>query len=89
MCRRIPQSRKPRTSYGTIHGRYYFWPCIRPRNLRLHIYYDLALAFWIDVIVIGLAWPFLLCMLETYALVILKRRAQKLRKETGDDSIVS
>lgn len=43
MCRRIPQSQKPRTSYGTIHRRYYFWPCIGSRNFRLHIYCDLAL----------------------------------------------
>lgn len=43
MCRRMPQSRKPRTSYGTIHGRYYFWPCIGSRNFRLHIYCNLGL----------------------------------------------
>ncbi|OCL12877.1 MFS general substrate transporter [Glonium stellatum] len=46
-------------------------------------------AFWIGVIVAGLAWPFLLSMPETYAPIILKRRAQKLRKETGDNSIVA
>ena len=44
-------------------------------------------SFWTGVIVAGLAWSFLLFMPETYALVILKQRAQKLRKETGEAPI--
>jgi len=49
----------------------------------------LAATIFGPVLVAGLAWPFLLFMPETYAPVILKRRAQKLRKETGDASIVA
>jgi MFS family permease len=46
-------------------------------------------SFWIGVIVTGLAWSFLIFMLEIYAPIILKRRTQKLRKETGDASIMA
>ena len=45
--------------------------------------------FWAGVTMAGLPCPFLLFMPETYAPVILKRRAQKLRKETGDASIMA
>lgn len=46
-------------------------------------------AFWILCILAGATWPVLLLMPETYAPVILKRRAVQLRKETGDDSIIA
>jgi hypothetical protein len=46
-------------------------------------------SFWTGVTIAGLPWPFLLFMLETYAPVILKWRAQKPRKETGDASIMA
>ncbi|KAF2204912.1 MFS general substrate transporter [Delitschia confertaspora ATCC 74209] len=46
-------------------------------------------AFWIGAIISGATWPILLLMPETYAPVILKARAQKLRKETGDESIIA
>ncbi|KAF2119923.1 major facilitator superfamily domain-containing protein [Lophiotrema nucula] len=46
-------------------------------------------AFWIGVIIAGANWPLLICFPETYAPIILKKRARQLRKETGDDSIVA
>ena len=46
-------------------------------------------SFWTGVTIAGLPWPFLLFMPETYAPVILKRRAQNPRKETGDASIMA
>ncbi|KAJ5780041.1 Major facilitator superfamily domain general substrate transporter [Penicillium paradoxum] len=45
--------------------------------------------FWIGLILSGASLPLVIFMPETYAPVILKRRAQKLRKETGNSSIVS
>ncbi|KAJ5736403.1 uncharacterized protein N7483_001528 [Penicillium malachiteum] len=45
--------------------------------------------FWIGLICSGASFPLVIFMPETYAPVILKRRAQKLRKETGNSSIVS
>ncbi|KAF2740776.1 MFS general substrate transporter [Polyplosphaeria fusca] len=45
--------------------------------------------FWVGVILAGATWPLLIFFPETFAPVILKRRAQKLRKETGDMSIVA
>jgi MFS family permease len=48
-----------------------------------------AWAFWIGAIIAGATWPLLLIFPETYAPVILKRQAQRLRKETGDMSIVA
>ncbi|KAH7128336.1 major facilitator superfamily domain-containing protein [Dendryphion nanum] len=46
-------------------------------------------AFWIGAIIAGATWPFLIIFPETYAPVILKHRAKRLRKETGDMSIVA
>lgn len=46
-------------------------------------------AFWIGAIIAGATWPLLIIFPETYAPVILKHRARKLRKETGDMSIVA
>ncbi|CAG8922792.1 unnamed protein product [Penicillium salamii] len=45
--------------------------------------------FWIGLILAGASLPLVIFMPETYAPVILKRRAQKLRKDTGNSSIVS
>lgn len=46
-------------------------------------------AFWIGAIFAGASWPLFFFFPETYGPTILKRRAQKLRKETGDTSIVA
>ncbi|ORY13827.1 major facilitator superfamily domain-containing protein [Clohesyomyces aquaticus] len=45
--------------------------------------------FWAGAIFAGASWPVVLCFPETYAPIILKHRAQRLRKETGDMSIVA
>ncbi|KAF2265147.1 MFS general substrate transporter [Lojkania enalia] len=45
--------------------------------------------FWIGAIIAGATWPLLIFFPETYAPVILKYRARRLRKETGDDSIIA
>ncbi|KAJ5188024.1 Major facilitator superfamily domain general substrate transporter [Penicillium cf. griseofulvum] len=45
--------------------------------------------FWIGLILSGASLPLVIFMPETYAPVILKRRAHKLRKDTGNSSIVS
>jgi MFS family permease len=46
-------------------------------------------AFWIGAIIAGATWPLLLAFPETYAPIILKQQAKRLRKETGDMSIVA
>ncbi|KAF2274613.1 MFS general substrate transporter [Westerdykella ornata] len=46
-------------------------------------------AFWIGAIIAGATWPLLIAFPETYAPIILKHQAQRLRKETGDMSIVA
>lgn len=45
--------------------------------------------FWVELIFAGVTWPFLLAMPETFGPVLLRRKAAKLRKETGDQSIVA
>lgn len=45
--------------------------------------------FWIGLICSGATLPLIIFMPETYGPVILKRRAKKLRKDTGNSSIVS
>ncbi|OQD82314.1 hypothetical protein PENANT_c022G09530 [Penicillium antarcticum] len=45
--------------------------------------------FWIGLICSGATFPLVIFMPETYGPVILKRRAKKLRKDTGNSSIVS
>ncbi|KAK2747777.1 hypothetical protein FQN57_001807 [Myotisia sp. PD_48] len=45
--------------------------------------------FWVGLILAGATIPLVVFMPETYAPVLLQRRARKLRKETGDSSIVS
>jgi MFS family permease len=46
-------------------------------------------AFWIGAIFAGATWPLFWFLPETYGPTVLKRRAQRLRKETGDESIVA
>ncbi|EMD94743.1 hypothetical protein COCC4DRAFT_74924 [Bipolaris maydis ATCC 48331] len=46
-------------------------------------------AFWVGAIFAGATWPIFYFFDETYGPTILKRRAQRLRKETGDESIVA
>lgn len=41
-------------------------------------------AYWVMLILAGVTWPFLLLMPETYAPVVLKRKAHKLRKQGSD-----
>jgi len=48
-----------------------------------------AWAFWIGAIIAGATWPLLIAFPETYAPVILKHHAQRLRKETGDMTIAA
>jgi MFS family permease len=43
--------------------------------------------FWIGLIVAGCSWPFLLFIPETYGPIILRNRARRLRKTTGDKNI--
>jgi MFS family permease len=45
--------------------------------------------FWVGAILAGVTWPLFIFLPETYGPVILKHRAQKLRKETGDESIIA
>ena len=45
--------------------------------------------YWVELIVAGVTWPFLLMMPETFGPVLLRRKAKKLRKETGDQNIVA
>ncbi|KAH7406976.1 major facilitator superfamily domain-containing protein [Phaeosphaeria sp. MPI-PUGE-AT-0046c] len=46
-------------------------------------------AFWVGSIFAGATWPLFYFFPETYGPTILKRRAKRLRKETGDQSIVA
>ena len=46
-------------------------------------------AYWVGLIIAGATWPLLLLMPETFGPVILKKKAAKLRKETGDENIVA
>lgn len=46
-------------------------------------------SYWVLLIISGTTWPFLLCMPETYAPVILQRKAKRLRKETGKTNILA
>lgn len=45
--------------------------------------------FWLALIVAGVTWPFLLACPETYGPVILKHRAQRLRKQNNGGSTAS
>ncbi|KAK2827825.1 hypothetical protein FQN49_007306 [Arthroderma sp. PD_2] len=46
-------------------------------------------SFWVGLIFAGLTSPLVILTPETYAPILLQRRARKLRKETGDDKIVA
>lgn len=50
---------------------------------------DWSWTFWIGVIIAGASTPLLIFFPETYAPIILKHQAKRLRKETGDMSIVA
>ena len=45
--------------------------------------------YWVELMFAGATWPFLLLMPETYGPVLLRRKAKKLRKETGNANIVA
>ncbi|KAH7066907.1 major facilitator superfamily domain-containing protein [Paraphoma chrysanthemicola] len=45
--------------------------------------------FWVTAIFAGATWPLFIFFPETYGPAILKHRAQRLRKETGDTTIVA
>ncbi|KAK6205390.1 multidrug resistance protein 3 [Scheffersomyces amazonensis] len=47
------------------------------------------LIIWVNMAFAGVMWLIVASIPETYAPVILKRRAQKLRKETGNDKIMT
>lgn len=49
--------------------------------------YDLMV--WVNMAFAGVMWILISLMPETYAPVILKKRAKKLRKETGNDNIMT
>ncbi|KUL85570.1 hypothetical protein ZTR_08051 [Talaromyces verruculosus] len=46
-------------------------------------------SFWLGLIIAGASFPLVIFYPETYGPVLLKRRARKLRKETGNKSIVA
>ncbi|KAF2997916.1 hypothetical protein E8E13_004912 [Curvularia kusanoi] len=48
-----------------------------------------AWGFWVGAILAGATWPLFFFLPETYGPVILKHRAQRLRRETGDESIIA
>lgn len=43
--------------------------------------------FWLQLIIAGVTWPFLLALPETYGPVVLKRKAQKIRKTEGKANV--
>ncbi|EME86325.1 uncharacterized protein MYCFIDRAFT_45250 [Pseudocercospora fijiensis CIRAD86] len=45
--------------------------------------------FWIGAIIAGVTWPFVIFMPETYGPILLKRKAERLRQETGKENIVA
>ncbi|ORY35073.1 putative membrane transport protein [Naematelia encephala] len=45
--------------------------------------------YWVNMISAGVVWAFSLTIPETFAPILLKKRAQKLRAETGDNSFVT
>ncbi|KAJ5131443.1 Major facilitator superfamily domain general substrate transporter [Penicillium bovifimosum] len=66
-----------------------FGPIIGPWVSGFVAVVDWRWCFWIGLILSGASLPLVIFMPETYAPVILKRRAHKLRKDTGNTSIVS
>ena len=51
--------------------------------------HNLALLFWVNLAFAGLMLILMAAVPETYAPIILKRRAARLRKETGDPNIMT
>lgn len=47
------------------------------------------LMVWVNMAFAGVMWILMACIPETYAPVILKKRAKRLRKETGNDKIMT
>lgn len=45
--------------------------------------------YWCALIIAGATFPFVLCLPETYGPILLKRKAKKLRVETGKSNIVA
>lgn len=45
--------------------------------------------YWVELIFAGATWPLLLCMPETYGPTILRSKAKKLRKKTGNPNITT
>ena len=45
--------------------------------------------FWSGLIIAGATWPFAIFLPETYGPVLLKRKAQQMRKETGSSDIAA
>lgn len=45
--------------------------------------------YWVALIIAGATWPFLIFLPETYGPLLLRRRAEKLRKQTGNEKIVA
>ena len=45
--------------------------------------------YWVGLLFAGATWPFLLWMPETYLPVLLARKAAKIRKDTGNSSIIA
>ncbi|KAJ5551924.1 Major facilitator superfamily domain general substrate transporter [Penicillium sp. DV-2018c] len=66
-----------------------FGPIIGPWVSGFVAVVDWRWCFWIGLILSGASLPLVIFLPETYAPVILKRRARKLRKDTGNSSIVS
>lgn len=46
-------------------------------------------AYWVQLILAGVSWPFWLLVPETYGPTLLYQRAKRLRRQTGDSSIIA
>lgn len=46
-------------------------------------------SYWVALIIAGSTWPLLLFLPETYGPILLRKKARRMRKETGDPSIVA
>lgn len=66
-------------------------PVIGPLVAGFITVYDgsLSLVFWVNFAFAGVMWIVGSCIPETYAPVILKKRAKRLRKETGNEKIMT
>ncbi|KAK7627478.1 major facilitator superfamily domain-containing protein [Phyllosticta citricarpa] len=66
-----------------------FGPLIGPIISGFISVVDWRWTFWVGLIIAGITWVPLVLMPETYGPIILKQRAARLRKETGDPNIVA